>query len=53
MPSITILLHHDRPIDPQAVRELYASIDWWPERSEEEIARVLDETLAIGGHLAV
>lgn len=48
MPSFDITLHQERPIHPQAVRELYATVGWQPERQEQEIARVLESDLAIG-----
>lgn len=48
MPSFDITLHQERPIHPQAVRELYATVGWWPERQEQELAHVLDSDLAIG-----
>jgi ribosomal protein S18 acetylase RimI-like enzyme len=48
MPSFDITLHQERSIHPLAVRELYATVGWWPERQEQELARVLDSDLAIG-----
>ena len=48
MSSIEIFLHQERPIDPQAVRSLYTSVGWWPERTEEQIAHVLSSNVAIG-----
>lgn len=48
MSTIQFALYRERPIDPQAVRSLYASVDWWPERTEEQIARVLRDDIAIG-----
>jgi ribosomal protein S18 acetylase RimI-like enzyme len=48
MPSFDITLHQKRPIHPRVVRELYATVGWWPERQEQELARVLDSDLAIG-----
>ncbi len=48
MTGVEIAFHHERPIDPQAVRELYTSVDWWPLRTPEEIAQVLKDALAVG-----
>ena len=48
MTEVEIAFHHERPIDPQAVRELYTRVDWWPLRTPEEIAQVLQDTLAVG-----
>lgn len=48
MPPIEIAFHHERPINAQAVRELYTSVDWWPMRTTEEIAQVLENALAVG-----
>jgi ribosomal protein S18 acetylase RimI-like enzyme len=48
MPSFDITLHQKRPITPHAVRELYVTVGWWPERQEQEIAYVLDADLAVG-----
>jgi GNAT superfamily N-acetyltransferase len=48
MTGVEIAFHHERPIDPQAVRELYASVNWWPLRTPEEIAQVLQDALAVG-----
>jgi GNAT superfamily N-acetyltransferase len=48
MPFAEIAFHHQRPIDPQAVRALYTAVGWWPLRTQEEIAQVLGEALAVG-----
>jgi len=48
MTAITIAFHHERPIDPRAVRELYTHVGWWPQRTPEKIARVLQDALAVG-----
>lgn len=48
MAGVEIAFHHERPIDPQAVRELYTSVDWWSLRTPEEIAQVLQDALAVG-----
>jgi GNAT superfamily N-acetyltransferase len=47
-PSFEIEFHRERPINPRAVRDLYSSEGWWPERQEQEIARVLSSDLAVG-----
>ncbi|GHO56792.1 GNAT family N-acetyltransferase [Ktedonobacter robiniae] len=48
MSTIQIFLHEEQPIDPHAVRELYTSVEWWPERTEEQIAQVLASDVAVG-----
>ena len=48
MPAFEIAFHRQRSIHPQAVRTLYDSVDWWPERQEEEIAQVLDSGPVVG-----
>jgi ribosomal protein S18 acetylase RimI-like enzyme len=48
MSHFNIALYRERPIDPQAVHALYKSVDWWPERGEQELAAVLSSNLAIG-----
>jgi hypothetical protein len=48
MPFAEIAFHHQRPIDPQAERALYTAVGWWPLRTQEEIAQVLGEALAVG-----
>jgi ribosomal protein S18 acetylase RimI-like enzyme len=48
MTGVEIVFQNARPIDPQAVRELYTSVDWWPLRTPEEIAQVLEDALAVG-----
>lgn len=46
--SIQILFHNERQIDPHSLRELYATLRWWPERSEQDIAEVLNNFPAVG-----
>jgi ribosomal protein S18 acetylase RimI-like enzyme len=48
MASVEIAFHHERPIDPHAVRDLYTRVKWWPLRTTEEIAQVLPGALAVG-----
>jgi len=43
-----IYSHHERAIDPRAVCALYREMEWWPERTEEEVAAVLDGDVAVG-----
>jgi hypothetical protein len=38
----------DQPIYPRAVKELYNNAGWWPERSEEDIAKMLNSSFAVG-----
>lgn len=45
---IDIFLHQERQIDPQAVRELYTSVEWWPERTRDQIAQVLASDIVVG-----
>jgi len=47
MPPIEIYLYQERPVDPQAVCALYTSVGWWPERTEEQIATVLSQDIAV------
>ena len=38
-----ILSHSVKPIDPRQLKKLYNSVDWWPERSVEDIEKILDD----------
>lgn len=40
--SVAVALHSERPISPATIRALYDHYDWWPERSESDLARVLE-----------
>jgi hypothetical protein len=42
----------ERPIDPSAVLELYASEQWWPERTRSQVADVLRTGPAVGAWTA-
>ena len=46
--AIEIVFHGERPINPQAVRALYGSVNWWPERTVARIALLLAGDGAIG-----
>lgn len=48
MSVVEIAFHHERPIAPQAVRMLYTSVDWWPHRTQEKLALLLKDALAVG-----
>ncbi len=48
MSAFEIAFHRQHPISAQAVRILYDSAGWWPERREEEITQILDSGPAIG-----
>jgi GNAT superfamily N-acetyltransferase len=48
VPQYDFLFQHERAIDPQAVKTLYTTVGWWPERQEAEIAHVLSVDLAVG-----
>lgn len=48
MPPIEISLHDERSIHPSAVRVLYDTVAWWPERSETQIARMLSYGVSVG-----
>ncbi len=37
----------ERPIPARLVRDLYARVGWWPERSEQDIAGVLVRGVAV------
>lgn len=43
-----MLFHTQRRIDPQALRSLYDQESWWPDRSLDAIAAVLERDLALG-----
>jgi GNAT superfamily N-acetyltransferase len=43
-----IVLSSERPISAAAVRTLYDTVPWWPERSEDQIAAVLADELSVG-----
>ncbi|MCB0100322.1 MAG: hypothetical protein KDE46_31545, partial [Caldilineaceae bacterium] len=45
---IEIALHSARPIPAQAVRQLYDAVDWWPDRTVEQIGAVLAQDAAVG-----
>jgi ribosomal protein S18 acetylase RimI-like enzyme len=46
--NVQIALHSERPIDAQAVQALYAVAHWWPQRSADALAQVLDQHPAVG-----
>jgi ribosomal protein S18 acetylase RimI-like enzyme len=46
-----VLLSSERPIPAEAVRALYDTVRWWPERSGADIATVLAGSLAVGAWL--
>ncbi len=46
MKPLDIIPDLERPIDPQAVRELYSSVGWWPKRQVEDIGEILRAGLA-------
>jgi ribosomal protein S18 acetylase RimI-like enzyme len=48
MSVVEIAFHHERPIPSQAVHALYANVGWWPFRTQEEIAQMLKNALAVG-----
>jgi GNAT superfamily N-acetyltransferase len=48
MPYFEVCLNTERSIPARAVRQLYDCEAWWPERTESEIAAVLERTLAAG-----
>lgn len=39
---------HERPITPKSVLALYAEAGWWPERTPEQVARLLEAGPAVG-----
>ncbi|KEO84934.1 GNAT family N-acetyltransferase [Tumebacillus flagellatus] len=43
-----VKLHRERPIPPEGVLELYQNVNWWPERTPEDVARVLERDPACG-----
>lgn len=48
MGTVEIWFHHERALDALAIRRLYDTADWWPQRQLEEIAAVLETNLAVG-----
>jgi len=46
--GIEIHTHRARPIPAEAVQRLYDHAGWWPDRSVEDIARVLATGPAVG-----
>ena len=48
MEAVEIAAHRQRPVSPEALRRLYDHLEWWPERSESEIAVMLRSTIAVG-----
>lgn len=48
MQTLEVASNKARPIDPEAVRQLYVAVGWWPERQMEDIALVLRAELAFG-----
>ena len=45
---VEVLSHQKRPINPDAVRALYDSAEWWPQRTAERIAFMLQEGIPFG-----
>ena len=45
---IAIASHQERPIDARDVRGLYDSVQWWPDRTRDDIAAVLAAGPAVG-----
>ena len=43
-----IALHTERPSSSQAVRALYDTAQWWPDRTLSRIAQALNQDLAVG-----
>lgn len=52
MTEIVCALHTRRPIAPAAVRHLYDQMNWWPQRSLDDIDTVLGRGPAVGVWLA-
>ena len=48
IPSVEVVSHHERPIDSQSIHVLYETAGWWPLRTQEEIAQMLSNALAVG-----
>lgn len=46
--TIDVRTHAERPISPDQVVALYRAQDWWPERTTEQVASVLDTSPAVG-----
>lgn len=48
MVGIVIQPHRERQIEAKLVRDLYQAEGWWPDRSERDIASVLNAAPAVG-----
>jgi N-acetylglutamate synthase-like GNAT family acetyltransferase len=46
--KIEIKLHSEKTIKSSDVRELYDELEWWPERKEEKLEKMLNNDIAIG-----
>ncbi|MFJ8526681.1 GNAT family N-acetyltransferase [Bacillus sp. NPDC094106] len=40
--------HHEQSVPVNQVKLLYNSVGWWPERKEEDISNMLENSIAIG-----
>ncbi|PEB51439.1 GNAT family N-acetyltransferase [Bacillus pseudomycoides] len=40
--------HHEQSVSVNQVKLLYNSVGWWPERKEEDISKMLENSIAIG-----
>ncbi len=47
-PLFEVALSQDRPIPARALRALYDTAGWWPERDEAALTRLLAHSLAVG-----
>jgi ribosomal protein S18 acetylase RimI-like enzyme len=48
MDGVVVQPHRERPIQAAQVRALYDQADWWPERTDAQIAQVLNAAPAVG-----
>ena len=48
MAGVEIVAHRERPVSPGALRRPYHHLGWWSDRSDVEIAVMLQSTIAVG-----
>lgn len=46
-PGLTIAPHRVRPVPPDSVLRLFAEVRWWPDRTADDVAAVLESGPAV------
>ncbi len=41
--NIIVLSHKSKPINPKDIKYIYNKVDWWPQRTIEDIGKILNE----------